>query len=216
MIGFVEALASSSGSRQRSDCARRVGLGEGMCGVRVARSTFRRSAGRSARVPRASKESESAEESAFVEPEDDPSKVHPSWFIYQRPGNLCVICYGEGHEKCLYCYGKGQIVVGTNPERDTKECPLCDGKGSSECNRCEGTGKRPDWRYDIQLRKRVPNKTNADVCKEMVFDASKYQVSREEESGETSEKSSTPTGESGPPAEEDTTAPLASAANETD
>jgi len=110
--------------------------------------------------------------------ENDEMAVHPSWFIYQQPGNKCVVCFGEGRERCLYCYGKGTIVIGTQSERDTTECPLCDGAGSDVCTRCEGTGVRPDWKHDLNTGERVPNKTNEDICKELVFDDSKYKVAK--------------------------------------
>eukprot|EP00184_Porphyridium_aerugineum_P005522 CAMPEP_0184693664 /NCGR_PEP_ID=MMETSP0313-20130426/1837_1 /TAXON_ID=2792 /ORGANISM="Porphyridium aerugineum, Strain SAG 1380-2" /LENGTH=214 /DNA_ID=CAMNT_0027151801 /DNA_START=99 /DNA_END=743 /DNA_ORIENTATION=+ len=106
--------------------------------------------------------------------------VHPSWYIYQKPGNLCVICYGEGYEKCMFCYGKGHVVIGTSLERDTKPCPVCSGATKNLCTRCQGTGKRPDWIYSDDFKTKIPNKTNADVCKEMVFDPSMYQVTKEE------------------------------------
>ncbi|KAA8492677.1 Protein SPA, chloroplastic [Porphyridium purpureum] len=108
--------------------------------------------------------------------EDD---VHESWYIYQQPGNKCVVCLGQGEERCLYCYGAGSVVIGTSAERDTKICQMCEGAGKNTCIRCEGSGVRPDWRWADDGVGKVPNKTNADVCKEMVFDLSKYQITKE-------------------------------------
>lgn len=96
--------------------------------------------------------------------ESTEEHIHPSWRVYSTPGNLCVLCAGEGHVKCLYCYGEGVIRIGPEDARDTIECPQCKGTGFETCIRCDGTGIRPATRYDVLSGKTVRNLTNEEVC----------------------------------------------------
>eukprot|EP00177_Eucheuma_denticulatum_P002131 GFKZ01003805.1.p1 GENE.GFKZ01003805.1~~GFKZ01003805.1.p1 ORF type:complete len:177 (+),score=9.50 GFKZ01003805.1:179-709(+) len=96
-------------------------------------------------------------------PESTEEDIHPSWRVYSKPGNLCVLCAGEGHVKCLYCYGEGVVRIGPEDARDTIECPQCKGTGYETCIRCDGTGIRPATRYDVLTEKTVRNLTNEEV-----------------------------------------------------
>uniref|UniRef100_A0A7S1TBT2 Uncharacterized protein n=1 Tax=Compsopogon caeruleus TaxID=31354 RepID=A0A7S1TBT2_9RHOD len=101
--------------------------------------------------------------------EDDDNEgegdIHPSWRIYEQPGNKCVVCYGTGKDKCLFCFGKGSVLIGPEVGRDTEVCPLCEGATFLICERCEGSGVRPATRYDVKLGKYVPNWTNEQISR---------------------------------------------------
>jgi hypothetical protein len=90
-------------------------------------------------------------------------ELHPSWGVYERAGNQCVICDGTGRCKCLYCFGDGVVFIGPEKERDGIVCPQCLGKTAEPCARCAGTGVRPSTRFDPRTMKEVANRTNQDV-----------------------------------------------------
>lgn len=95
--------------------------------------------------------------------ENEPARVHDSWKVYEKPGNLCVLCNGKGDTRCLFCFGEGSIKIGPETARDSLTCTECHGSGIEECIRCEGSGKRPSMRYDVKSEKFVPNMTNEQV-----------------------------------------------------
>ena len=88
----------------------------------------------------------------------DESVVDTSWYINMRPGNLCVVCQGEGSTVCFHCAGRGYVVLGPEPEKcpetDQEPCPVCEGAQRQTCLRCEGSGKRPLWVYDRTTHRR--------------------------------------------------------------
>ncbi|GJQ12446.1 hypothetical protein GpartN1_g4237.t1 [Galdieria partita] len=92
------------------------------------------------------------------------SELHPSWNIYEEPGNKCLICLGRGKVKCLYCFGRGNVRIGPE-EEDNILCTQCNGEKYTTCERCEGTGVRPNVIYDFETHQWVPGPSNADVLK---------------------------------------------------
>ncbi|GJD06366.1 hypothetical protein Gasu2_07890 [Galdieria sulphuraria] len=92
------------------------------------------------------------------------SELHPSWNIYEEPGNKCLICLGRGKVKCLYCFGRGNVRIGPD-EEDSILCNQCNGEKYTTCERCEGTGVRPNVIYDFETHQWVPGPSNADVLK---------------------------------------------------
>jgi hypothetical protein len=100
---------------------------------------------------------------AAKNPSPVEDELHPSWGVYERPGNQCVICDGMGKCKCLYCFGDGVVFVGPQKDRDGVVCPQCMGATAETCARCAGTGVRPNTRLDPRTMKQVANRTNQDV-----------------------------------------------------
>lgn len=105
----------------------------------------------------------SDEDDAEEEEDDDVNELHPSWYIYEQPGNPCVVCCGRGENKCLYCYGDGYLLIGPDEVRDRQECPICAGRKTDMCRRCQGSGVRPSVSINA-AGEEVPNMTNAEVC----------------------------------------------------
>eukprot|EP00871_Galdieria_phlegrea_P004885 jgi/Galph1/5398/GphlegSOOS_G4074.1 len=93
---------------------------------------------------------------------DSSQEVHPSWKIYEEPGNKCVVCLGRGKVKCLYCFGEGKVRIGPDDE-DTIVCNQCFGEKFTTCMRCEGSGVRPSVIYDFETNQWVPGPTNVDI-----------------------------------------------------
>jgi len=94
---------------------------------------------------------------------DEESGLHGSWYMYEQPGNACVVCDGQGAVKCLHCFGNGYLLLGPDAERDRQECRVCDGTKTDLCRRCLGSGVRPSTRWN-EAGEVVPNLTNEQVC----------------------------------------------------
>jgi len=114
-------------------------------------------------VSQQSNENDNNKDSVPAEEDIDPAaELHPSWNIYEEPGNKCLICLGRGKVKCLYCFGKGSVRIGPD-EEDSIPCNQCNGEMYTVCERCEGTGVRPSVIYDFETHQWVPGPTNADI-----------------------------------------------------
>lgn len=99
--------------------------------------------------------------------DNEESIPHPSWRIYEREGNQCVVCDGKGQSKCMQCYGDGVVYIGPDRQRDELICPQCGGAKLEQCARCLGTGVRPSTRIDLDTYEVVPNRTNWDVINDV-------------------------------------------------
>lgn len=91
------------------------------------------------------------------------SELHESWRVYEKEGNVCVICLGTGKCKCLYCFGDGVVYVGPEKRRDETTCPQCEGRTRETCPRCHGSGIRPSTRMNPLTGQLEPNRTNKEV-----------------------------------------------------
>jgi len=110
------------------------------------------------------------------EDRDEESVLHRSWYIYEQPGNPCVVCSGQGANKCLHCYGNGYLLIGPDAERDREECAMCKGTKKDMCRRCLGSGVRPSTSWN-EAGEEVPNLTNEQVCALAAEEAAAYLAS---------------------------------------
>lgn len=110
---------------------------------------------------------------ASEEDGEEANPLHSSWYIYEQPGNPCVVCCGRGVNKCLYCYGDGYLLIGPDQVRDRQECPVCAGRKSDTCRRCQGSGVRPSTSMNA-AGEEEPNMTNAEVCAAAAAEGAAY------------------------------------------